>query len=72
MTDTIQQYLNGEFYMIDRGYSNAGIVELIDHGKHFATVEYLDTGERWQTMTYRLSKLTDEERKILKRISYLP
>ena len=52
----IGNLIEGETYIIDKGYRNGGDVILIKIiGKLFCTVKDPDTGGKWDTMISRLS-----------------
>lgn len=50
----------GYKYRLDEGFSNSSIVWLMATLTHFCEVEDVETGERWETMTNRLSEFNIE------------
>ena len=48
----------GKQYIIDEGFRNSGIVELVEsYGKIFVRVKNPDSNTEWDTMAYRLSEI---------------
>lgn len=59
--DTPQAKLTvGCKYRLDEGFSNSSIVWLRRCLTHFCEVEDIETGQRWETMTNRLTELNSE------------
>src|SRR3954464_137930 len=49
--------IEGNVYLIDAKFNNSGNVRLIKKGKLISTVQDLDSGMEWETMTNRLSEV---------------
>lgn len=52
----------GKRYVIDAGFANSSVVELVSRDSHYCWVRDPETGYEWETMVYRLSKVTEKER----------
>lgn len=44
-------------YILDKGFANESVVLLTKCLNHFCEVEDVETHERWETMTSRLSEI---------------
>lgn len=55
--------VEGQFYRIDKGFSNSGKVKLVWLGETVCIVQDSDGGETWRTMPNRLSEWIDSTNK---------
>ena len=53
--DILGNFHEGETVWIDRGRVNEQLVTIIQFGKRFCKVKN-ESGEKWETMIYRLTK----------------